>query len=136
MLRLGRRTDPALDLLSEASIAAAAAWAAAQGPLDLVIDATGFLHDEDFRPERSWRELDATHMAKSFALNTIGPALLMKHSIPSAALSVMPNCGHTINIEEPDEFNRLVGAFLVQVDCGRWPMRDARTLVQSITGIK
>lgn len=64
------------------------------------------------------------------------PALLMKHSIPSAALSVMPNCGHTINIEEPDEFNRLVGAFLVQVDCGRWPMRDARTLVQSITGIK
>lgn len=91
VLRLGRRTDPALDLLSEASIAAAAAWAAAQGPLDLVIDATGFLHDEDFRPERSWRELDAAHMAKSFALNTIGPALLMKHFCP-----LLPRTGRAV----------------------------------------
>ena len=63
------------------------------------------------------------------------PGLLMKRSIPSAALAVMPNCGHTINIEAPDEFNRLVGGFLVQVDCGRWPVRDPRTLTQSITGI-
>ncbi len=29
------------------------------------------------------------------------PALLMKQAIPSAALSVMPNCGHTINLEDP-----------------------------------
>jgi pimeloyl-ACP methyl ester carboxylesterase len=64
------------------------------------------------------------------------PALMMKREIPSSALAVMPNCGHTINIEDPDEFNRLVGAFLVQVDCGRWPQRDPRTLVASITGIK
>lgn len=63
------------------------------------------------------------------------PALLMKRSIPSAALAVMPNCGHTINLEDPDEFNRLVGAFLVQVECGRWPVRDPRTLVPSITGM-
>ena len=64
------------------------------------------------------------------------PALLMKQTIPSAALSVMPNCGHTINIEDPDQFNRLVGEFVVQVDCGRWPVRDARALVASITGMK
>jgi pimeloyl-ACP methyl ester carboxylesterase len=64
------------------------------------------------------------------------PGLLMKQSIPSAALSVMPNCGHTINIEDPDEFNRLVGAFLVQVDCGRWPMRDPRAVSASITGMR
>lgn len=63
------------------------------------------------------------------------PGLLMKRSIPSAALAVMPNCGHTINLEGPDEFNRLVGAFLVQVECSRWPMRDPRTLEPSITGI-
>ena len=61
--------------------------------------------------------------------------LLMKQSIPSAALAVMPNCGHTINLEDPDGFNRLVGAFLVQVECGRWPMRDPRALTPSITGI-
>jgi len=64
------------------------------------------------------------------------PGLLMKQEISSAALAVMPNCGHTINIEDPDEFNRLVGAFLVQVDCGRWPKRDPRALVSSITGMK
>lgn len=64
------------------------------------------------------------------------PALLMKQNIPSAALSVMPNCGHTINIEDPDEFNRLVGAFVVQVDCGRWPLRDPRAVSASITGMK
>ncbi len=63
------------------------------------------------------------------------PGLLMKQSIPSAALAVMPNCGHTINLEDPDEFNRLVGAFLVQVECGRWPMRDPRTQGASITGV-
>lgn len=64
------------------------------------------------------------------------PALLMKQSIPTAALSVMPNCGHTINIEDPGQFNHLVGNFLVQVDCNRWPTRDPRTLSASITGIK
>ncbi len=64
------------------------------------------------------------------------PALLMKQHIPTAALSVMPNCGHTINIEDPDQFNHLVGTFLAQVDAGRWPTRDARTLTKSITGIK
>ncbi len=66
----------------------------------------------------------------------LAPALLMKQSIPSAALSVMPNCGHTINIEDPDEFNRLVGAFLAQVDAGRWPVRDPRAVATSILGMR
>lgn len=64
------------------------------------------------------------------------PALLMKQTIPTAALSVMPNCGHTINLEDPDQFNRLVGDFIVQVDAGRWPVRDPRAMVSSITGMK
>ncbi len=64
------------------------------------------------------------------------PALLMKQTIPTAALSVMPNCGHTINLEDPDQFNRLVGDFIVQVDAGRWPVRDPRAMVTSITGMK
>ncbi len=63
------------------------------------------------------------------------PGLLMKQTIPSAALAVMPNCGHAINLEDPDEFNRIVGEFLAQVDAGRWPMRDARAVSESITGI-
>jgi len=66
----------------------------------------------------------------------LNPGILMKQTIPSAALSVMPNCGHTINIEDPDEFNRLVSTFLGQVDAARWPTRDPRAVTASITGIK
>jgi len=64
------------------------------------------------------------------------PGILMKQSIPSAALAVMPNCGHAINIEEPDEYNRIVGEFLSQVESGRWPQRDPRAVSASITGMK
>ncbi|WPB84837.1 SDR family NAD(P)-dependent oxidoreductase [Sediminicoccus rosea] len=81
--RLGRRTLPALDLLDEASIARAAAET---GPGQrLVLDATGFLHDGRFQPEKSFRQLDPAHMARSFALNATGPALLMKHFLPLLA---------------------------------------------------
>jgi pimeloyl-ACP methyl ester carboxylesterase len=66
----------------------------------------------------------------------LAPAILMKREIPSSALSVMPNCGHTINIEDPDQFNRLVGDFIVQVESGRWPKRDPRAMANSITGMK
>lgn len=66
----------------------------------------------------------------------LAPSLLMKREIPSAALAVMPNCGHTINLEDPDQFNRIVGDFIVQVDAGRWPRRDPRAMSTSITGMK
>jgi pimeloyl-ACP methyl ester carboxylesterase len=66
----------------------------------------------------------------------LAPGLLMKREIPSAALAVMPNCGHTINLEDPDLFNRIVGDFIVQVDAGRWPKRDPRAMSASITGMR
>jgi pimeloyl-ACP methyl ester carboxylesterase len=66
----------------------------------------------------------------------LAPGVLMKREIPSAALAVMPNCGHTINIEDPDQFNRIVGDFIVQVEAGRWPKRDPRAMSASITGMR
>jgi pimeloyl-ACP methyl ester carboxylesterase len=63
------------------------------------------------------------------------PGVLMKQNIPTAALAVMPNSGHTINIEEPDLFNAIVGQFLAQVDAGRWPSRDPRSMSNSATGM-
>ena len=81
--RLGRRTTPGLDLLDEGSIARAAAE---MGPgLRLVLDATGFLHDARFQPEKSFRQWDPAQMAHSFAINATGPALLMKHFLPLLA---------------------------------------------------
>jgi pimeloyl-ACP methyl ester carboxylesterase len=64
------------------------------------------------------------------------PGVLMKQNIPTAALAVVPNSGHTLNIEEPDEFNRILLHFMTQVDGGRWPTRDPRAESKSITGIK
>ncbi len=66
----------------------------------------------------------------------LAPSLLLKREIPSAALAVMPNCGHTINLEDPDLFNQIVGDFIVQVQAGRWPKRDPRAMSTSITGMK
>jgi pimeloyl-ACP methyl ester carboxylesterase len=64
------------------------------------------------------------------------PGILMKQTIPTAALAVMPNCGHGINAEDPDQFNRIVADFLAQVDAGRWPTRDPRAVSGSITGMR
>lgn len=78
-----RGTDPALDLTNEASIeAAAAATKDRGGELRLVLDATGFLHGDGVQPEKTWRHLDPGALAHAFALNAIGPALLMKHFLP------------------------------------------------------
>ena len=66
----------------------------------------------------------------------LSPGILMKQSIPTAALAVIPNAGHAINIEEPNEYNRIVGDFLAQVESGRWPSRDPRAVSTSITGMK
>ena len=60
----------------------------------------------------------------------------MKREIASAALAVIPNAGHTINLETAAEFNRLTEDFLHAVDAGRWPIRDPRAMVSAILGTK
>jgi hypothetical protein len=58
-----------------------------------------------------------------------------KRTIPSAGLAVLPRTGHTLNLEEPELFNRLVGDFLTTVDAGRWGLRDPRSVSRTLTGI-
>jgi pimeloyl-ACP methyl ester carboxylesterase len=62
------------------------------------------------------------------------PALLMKRTIPTAALVVMPNAGHTINLEEPAAFNQHLCDFLHAVDAGAWRNRDPRAMKNMILG--
>jgi pimeloyl-ACP methyl ester carboxylesterase len=62
------------------------------------------------------------------------PALLMKRMIPTAALVVMPDAGHTINLENPDAFNRHIADFLHAVDVGSWRSRDPRATDSAILG--
>jgi len=63
------------------------------------------------------------------------PNVFMKKTIPSAALWVIPNTGHTCNLEEPAAFNAALAEFFVQVESGRWPQRDPRAVRKSITGM-
>lgn len=86
-----RTSSPSIDLLDEASLERAAVFAAEKGELQLVIDATGFLHDRRQAPEKSWRQLDAANLARSFALNASGPALIMKHVLP-----LLPGSGKAV----------------------------------------
>ena len=59
------------------------------------------------------------------------PALFMKRKIRSSGLVVMPKAGHTVNLEDPDAFNRIVLDFLTAVDAGRWPLRNPASISAS-----
>lgn len=80
-----------IDLLDEASIAAAAAEVGRGPPPRLVIVATGLLHSDARQPEKSLRDLDPAWLAQTYAVNAIGPALVAKHFLP-----IMPRTGRTV----------------------------------------
>ena len=63
--------------------------------------------------------------------NCLEPGIWMKRVIPGCGLTVMCNTGHAVNLEEPDQFNRLVLDFLTLVDGGRWQPRDPRSYGKS-----
>jgi pimeloyl-ACP methyl ester carboxylesterase len=56
----------------------------------------------------------------------IQPGLFLKRTIARSGLAVFPKSGHTLNLEEPELFNRLVAEFIAQVEAGRWGPRDPR----------
>jgi NAD(P)-dependent dehydrogenase (short-subunit alcohol dehydrogenase family) len=72
-----------VDINDEASIADAVGNITAEGPLDIVLVATGILHEGDeLRPEKTIRDLSAHTMARVFAINTIAPAMIARHCLP------------------------------------------------------
>jgi pimeloyl-ACP methyl ester carboxylesterase len=62
------------------------------------------------------------------------PALLMKRMIPTAALAVLPNSGHTLNLEEPEAFNSQLATLFDKVEAGSWPERDPHAMSHTILG--
>lgn len=56
------------------------------------------------------------------------PSLFLKRKIASSGLLILPKTGHTINLEEPDAFNRAVLDFLTGVEAGRWGRRNPVSL--------
>ena len=84
VVSFSRSSSPPVDLSDEASIARAAEAVRADGrAVRIVFDATGVLHDgEGLQPEKTHGQIDPETMARAFAVNAIGPALLMKHFLP------------------------------------------------------
>jgi pimeloyl-ACP methyl ester carboxylesterase len=58
--------------------------------------------------------------------HTLKVGIQLKQIIPACGLLVMPKTGHTMNLEEPDFFNRAVGDFLAAVELDSWSPRDPR----------
>ena len=95
-LGLSRNTEVSVNYFDEASLAAAAKWVAGQCAgagleLRLLVVATGFLHGDQGQPERSFNHLDAGYLQHVFAINAIGPALVMKHFLP-----LLPKSGRCV----------------------------------------
>ena len=93
---LSRNTEVSVNYLDESSIAKAAQsiaslCATSNLQLRLLLVATGFLHGEQGQPERSFTNLDAGYLAQVFQINTLGPALVMKHFLP-----LLPKTGRCV----------------------------------------
>ncbi|MCC5967406.1 MAG: SDR family NAD(P)-dependent oxidoreductase [Natronohydrobacter sp.] len=73
------RSGDGLDVTDEPSIARH--LGALEGPFGRILIATGALEIEEHGPEKALKHLSAEGMAAQFALNTIGPALVMKHAL-------------------------------------------------------
>ena len=85
VLTLSRQSTPAIDFDKPDSIATAAHALRAQGPWHLIVVATGMLTGPTGGPEKRLADLNAAHLAASFATNTIGPALALAHFAPQLA---------------------------------------------------
>lgn len=68
------------DLTDEASIANC--FTTISEPIDLVLVATGLLHNCSMHPEKTWGQFEANTAHKSFQINTIGPMLIAKYALP------------------------------------------------------
>ena len=85
VVAVSRQSQPGLNLLRDDMIAACAQALAAQAPFHLVVDATGALSMNARGPEKRLDELDGAQLLDLLHLNSVGPALLLKHFTPLLA---------------------------------------------------
>jgi NAD(P)-dependent dehydrogenase (short-subunit alcohol dehydrogenase family) len=82
---VSRSSENGFDLEDPGSIERIARRVREQGPYHLVIDATGALTIDGVGPEKSLSRMDADALHRSFSVNAIGPALLLRHLASSIA---------------------------------------------------
>jgi NAD(P)-dependent dehydrogenase (short-subunit alcohol dehydrogenase family) len=74
-----RQSEYSLDYQDPASIESCANALAAAGPFQLIINAIGVLHSQDWMPEKKLDDLNAEQLSELFKINAIGPALTIRH---------------------------------------------------------
>ena len=79
------------DVTDEPSIERVAGVVGTGAPVGLIIVASGLLHAADIAPEKSLRAIDPASLAKLFAVNAVGPAIVAKHLVP-----LMPKTGRSV----------------------------------------
>ena len=62
-------------------------------------------------------------------------SMFLKRHIKSSGLSVFPQSGHAINLEEPLMFNQEVHAFLSSVERGKWKQRDDNSIITNSSNL-
>jgi NAD(P)-dependent dehydrogenase (short-subunit alcohol dehydrogenase family) len=82
VVEVSRAHFPDFSLEDEASIAQVATQVRQNGPFSLIVDATGALTIDGQGPEKHLGALDSLRLTRSFQINALGPALLLKHFLP------------------------------------------------------
>ena len=78
-----RITPIAVDLTDESSIEQAVGETESMAPFDLVVIASGILHEANgLQPEKTLKDMSYASMTSVLAVNTIGPAILSARLLP------------------------------------------------------
>jgi len=77
--------------------------------------------------EDAWKKLDVPTLIISGDEDEpcLQPSLYLKRMLPNAGLAIFAKTGHTVNIEEPDAFNREVWNFIALVEATDAMMKAA-----------
>lgn len=82
VVAVSRSKGLGFDLSDPSSIERLGADLRSRGPFHLIVDATGALTIDGVGPEKSLARLDPNALHRSFAINAIGPALLLRSLAP------------------------------------------------------
>tara|TARA_B100000575_G_scaffold223645_1_gene184129 strand:+ start:232 stop:924 length:693 start_codon:yes stop_codon:yes gene_type:complete len=83
IIKIGTKTKPSIDFNKENTILETAEYIKEKNkPISIFFDATGVLHHNNFMPEKTLKRIEFEFIKKIFLINTIGPALLIKHFAP------------------------------------------------------
>lgn len=75
--------------------------------------------------EEEWKKLDVPTLIICGDEDDpcLQPSLYLKRVLPNAGLAMFAKTGHTVNLEEPDAFNRELWNFIVMAEAGKWTAR-------------